>query len=101
VKPRPHEETWTVRWEEDYGAAYVETSCKDDTICVDDPTRAALIAAAPAMARMLLRGMEVTAAYDQNYETCLAGCGGHGAEATHHADDCDLVALLRAAGVLP
>lgn len=54
---KPWEETWRVRWDEDAGAAYVETGTRDDTVCVDDPAKAALIAAAPEMARLLREWM--------------------------------------------
>lgn len=106
-------ETWKAVWDHHIDAWDLTLDNQDETILAhrggfltsDDPgydeARAKLAAQAPAMARLLLRGMEVTTANAYgNESTCLAECGGWGPTADQHASGCDLVAVLRAAGVI-
>jgi len=102
---KPHEETWTVRWDEEYGAAYVETGGADDTICVDDVAKAKLLAQAPAMARLLLEHQWAARdPYDETRAMCPACTGYQSATqkgAEGHDEGCPIFLVLRAAGVLP
>ena len=95
-----HEETWKVRWDEEYGAVYVETGCPDDTICVDDPAKAALIAQAPPMARLLL-AIQWAGRAGPAGDIAGACPACEREQPAEHAPDCKIATVLRAAGVLP
>ncbi len=101
---RPHEETWEHHPKSTGASRLYSDNHEEEWATVwgdDNRERARLAAQAPAMARLLLEGMTVTAAGPHdNYETCLAGCGGYGPTAEEHRPDCRLVAVLRTAGVL-
>lgn len=91
---KPHEETWSANVK---GMAMI---CNEDghgqgvfMFDKDDRARARLAAQAPAMARLLLR------VYQRGEST--SGCPVCKAIFSAHTLDCDVVAVLRAAGVLP
>ncbi len=93
---KPHEETWSANAK---GAAMI---CNEDghgqgvfMFDKDDRERARLAAQAPAMARLLLEGQWIC---EERGDLCRH-CGK--LEREGHADDCELVTVLRAAGVLP
>ena len=123
---KPHEETWTVSGtssSDSYDRAVrlevpgrqylfgdIDTGtgsdpCFDEESKPEDEARARLAAQAPAMARLLL-AMQWSAKGDGLYERPICPvCGGAKDApqkgAAGHAPDCELVAVLRAAGVMP
>ena len=95
---RPHEEDWTADGDQVWchhpkcGPLRI---ARVDALGVPplEFANAKLIAAAPAMARLLLSDVM------WHHARCVA-CDGHRHQGGH-TDDCELVAVLRAAGVLP
>ena len=102
---KPHEETW--EWDEGAGSVRLATDRLDvlpggaHGACDWDPARARLAAQAPAMARLLC-----TMSNKDGDGACVCchevscddpSCNDFPAS---HAPDCELVAVLRAAGVV-
>lgn len=115
---KPHEETWEV-FEANKGfpafaartrtiadGAYEVSVIESLSGSEDDVGRVQLAAQAPAMARLLLKLQWASShPHDETMAVC-PNCGGFEARwskdrAAGHEDHCELVAILRAAGVLP
>lgn len=94
---RPHEETWSaeeVVVARDDGQWIARFSPSPGVSPDFEATRAQLAAQAPAMARLLLEAIDITADY-------CPWCGARLEEDEKHTDGCAAAAVLRAAGVLP
>lgn len=114
---KPHEETWTLTEDEggpviDMGAFHHGEGSERRSLGVSaidwasmrgsaSEAQMRLAAAAPAMARLLLRVRRVDTSDGEFYPRCVI-CQKDQTGAKHeHTKDCELVAVLRAAGVLP
>lgn len=92
---KPHEETW----EACLGEQVHVVNGRTMNIDVGNAARVKLIAQAPAMARLLLKLQWSGLAYGDG-EPCCPACQADERDGKH-SDVCELVATLRAAGVLP
>lgn len=95
---KPHEETWTAKPENDADDPVWMVVAPDSTVMADtiEEPAAKLIAQAPAMARLLLKLQWVEWEHCSICPSCSGAAEGYG-----HKPDCELVSVLRAAGVLP
>lgn len=119
---KPHERTWTLECADDRGtihdcwtvsvptpSAYTDgcVHMSQITLCFyDDEREARLAAQAPAMARLLL-AVQWSGRHPHDGEPCCPSCQIdliYDDDETHvvgpHAPDCELAAVLRAAGVI-
>ncbi len=95
---KPWEETWTDETIFEIGDPSIIRGIHDRS----DDERRRLAAQAPAMARLLLKLGAQWGLTDDGYRRC-ASCEaeGHAVNPVPHTPDCELVAVLRSAGVLP
>lgn len=103
---RPHEETWEAifPYEDPDGGTWEVVIAGTETLRADVVYEhdARLMAQAPAMARLLLSLQWVGTHWDRSGGTaCCPSCRanrGRGGVESKHAADCELAAVLRAAG---